>query len=116
MYIFLIILTLLMCAIMVLVILSQESKGGASGQFTGGQSNQMIGAPQKMQPLERITWASITGIFLVVIFSNFFVGGGGKSILDNNNIKEAQKSKGSTPKANEKPAEKPTEKKADEKK
>ncbi len=101
MYIFLIILALLMCGLMVLVILSQESKGGASAQFSGGQANQMIGAPQKMQPLERMTWAMMTGIFVVVIFSNFFVGGGGKNILDNNNIKEAQKTKTTTPKKTE---------------
>lgn len=112
MYIFIIILTLLICGLMVLLILSQESKGGASGQFSGGQANQMIGAPQKMQPLEKFTWSMISGIFLLVIFSNFFVGGGGKSILDNNNIKEAQKTKKSPSKGSEKPAEK----KADEKK
>jgi preprotein translocase subunit SecG len=111
MYTFIIVVVLVVSALMVLVILSQQSKGGASGQFSGNNSNQMIGAPQKTDILERITWGMISSIFVLVIFTNFFLDTG-KSTIENNNIKEAQKKKTAPAKQSEKPAEK----KADEKK
>ena len=110
MYTFLIIVVLIVCVLMVMVILSQNSKGGAGGQFGGSTANQMIGAPQKMDILERITWSMISGVFVVVIFSNFFVNAGGNTI-ENNNIKEAQKKKSGTVQQ-----PKPAEKKATDKK
>jgi len=92
-----------------MVILSQESKGGASGQFGGSSANQMIGSPKKMDPLERITWSMITAVFVLVIFTNFFVGGATQ--IESNNIKEAQKKKSAPPQQPKPTEKKPTENK-----
>lgn len=113
-YTLFIIAVLLLCVLMVMVILAQQSKGGASGQFTGGGANQMVGAPQKTDILERITWTMISGIFAIVIFTQFVVNDPAKSDNANINIKSAQQKKTTAPKQQAKPNEKPA--KADEKK
>jgi protein translocase SecG subunit len=112
MYTFLIGVTLLTCVLMTLVILSQQSKGGASGQFAGSNANQMINAPQKMDILERLTWGMMSAIFVIVLLSSFFVGGG-QATIDNTNIKEAQKKTKNAPAKTDK---KDAEKKSSEKK
>ncbi len=120
-YTLFIVVVLLICVLMTLVILSQQSKGGASGQFAGAGANQMVGAPQKMDILERITWTMISGVFVIVLLTQFVVSDPAQADNSNGNIKSAQQKKKSTPKSN-KPAEnkadekKPVEKKADEKK
>ena len=59
---------------MVLFILAQNPKGGGlSATFGGGGGNQIIGARQTTDFLEKTTWYIAIGILAIVILSNAFI-------------------------------------------
>ena len=66
MYLTVIILIIAVCVFLVLAILSQSSKGGASSVLGGG-STQMLGVQRTSDLLEKITWG--LAISLMVAFA-----------------------------------------------
>ncbi len=69
---FLFILVIIAAIVLVLVVLAQNPKGGGLSATFGG-SSQIIGARQTADFLEKATWYIAIGIFVIVLFSNFFI-------------------------------------------
>lgn len=61
-------LILLICVLLVLVILAQNSKGGGlTSQFGGSGASNMIGVKKTGDLLEKLTWGFIIAIFVLSI-------------------------------------------------
>jgi len=71
--IFFVILIVLACAILGLIILVQNPKGGGLAGTVGGFSNQLMGVKQTTDVLEKGTWAMAIVVGLLCIFSAVFV-------------------------------------------
>ena len=71
--IFFVILIILACAILGLIILVQNPKGGGLAGNVGGFSNQLMGVKQTTDVLEKGTWALAIVVGLLCIFSAVFV-------------------------------------------
>ena len=69
---FFLILIVLAAIVLILVILAQNPKGGGLSATFGG-SNQIIGARQTADFLEKATWYIAIGILVIVIGTNFFI-------------------------------------------
>lgn len=63
---------ILAAVVLILVVLAQNPKGGGLSATFGG-SNQIIGARQTADFLEKATWYIAIGILVVVLASNFFI-------------------------------------------
>ena len=68
-----VILIILACAILGLIILVQNPKGGGLAGNVGGFSNQLMGVKQTTDVLEKGTWALAIVVGLLCIFSAVFV-------------------------------------------
>jgi len=78
MIVFLTIITALVCALLMLVILIQNPKGGGlDSTFGGGGANQMFGAAKSTDLIEKITWGLAITLFLLCIITAIIVNGGG---------------------------------------
>ena len=74
MQIALIVLVVLCCVLLVLFVLAQNSKGGASAQFRGSGSGQMMGVKKTTDLLEKLTWGFLIGLIaLCVVINVMFV-------------------------------------------
>lgn len=75
MFTFLISLAIVIAVLLVLVVLSQNSKGGGlSSQFGGsGSSNQMIGVKRTTDLLEKLTWGLAIGLIVLTLSSSFLI-------------------------------------------
>lgn len=75
MFTFLVVVILLVAALMTVVVLLQAGKGGGlSGIAGGGQTQQILGARQAPDFLERATW-TLGIVFLVLcVVATFFTG------------------------------------------
>ena len=71
--IFFVILIIIACAILGLIILVQNPKGGGLAGNVGGFSNQLMGVKQTTDVLEKGTWALAIVVGLLCIFSAVFV-------------------------------------------
>lgn len=71
--IFFVILIILACAILGLIILVQNPKGGGLAGNVGGFSNQLMGVKQTTDVLEKGTWALALVVGLLCLFSAVFV-------------------------------------------
>ena len=71
--IFFVILIILACAILGLIILVQNPKGGGLAGNVGGFSNQLMGVKQTTDVLEKGTWALAIVVGLLCLFSAVFV-------------------------------------------
>ncbi|MCU0446556.1 MAG: preprotein translocase subunit SecG [Microscillaceae bacterium] len=114
MYTFAVVLILLLCVLLIVAILGQNSKGGVSAQFGGQMASQMFGAKKGADILERLTWGFATGVVVLTMATTFLTS------TDNNassspNIQKAQEKKSIAP-INPNPAPKADDKKADDKK
>jgi preprotein translocase subunit SecG len=67
---FLLILIIIACALLVLIILAQNPKGGGLSNIGAGAS-QFLGARQTADFLEKSTWYFGVGILAVVVFTYF---------------------------------------------
>ena len=66
----------LLAVLMTLVILLQSGKGGGlAGIAAGGATQQVLGARQAPDFLEKATWTLSTVFIVLCILSNFFIGG-----------------------------------------
>src|SRR5215467_13486799 len=70
---FFVILILLACAILGLIILVQNPKGGGLAGNVGGFSNQLMGVKQTTDVLEKGTWVLAIVVALLCLFSAVFV-------------------------------------------
>lgn len=75
MFTFLISLTIVVAVLLILVVLSQNAKGGGlSSQFGGsGSSNQMIGVKRTTDLLEKLTWGFAIALILLTLSSSFLI-------------------------------------------
>jgi preprotein translocase subunit SecG len=71
--IFFVILIVLACAILGLIILVQNPKGGGLASNVGGFSNQLMGVKQTTDVLEKGTWVLAVVVGLLCLFSAIFV-------------------------------------------
>ena len=71
--IFFVILIILACAILGLIILVQNPKGGGLAGNVGGFSNQLMGVKQTTDVLEKGTWALAIVVGLLCLFSAVFI-------------------------------------------
>ncbi len=71
--IFFVILIILACAILGLIILIQNPKGGGLAGNVGGFSNQLMGVKQTTDVLEKGTWVLAVVVGLLCLFSTIFV-------------------------------------------
>ncbi|HEV2481731.1 MAG TPA: preprotein translocase subunit SecG [Puia sp.] len=67
------ILIILACAILGLIILVQNPKGGGLAGNVGGFSNQLMGVKQTTDVLEKGTWVLAVVVALLCLFSAVFV-------------------------------------------
>src|SRR6201989_1199279 len=70
---FFVILIILACAILGLIILVQNPKGGGLAGNVGGFSNQLMGVKQTTDVLEKGTWVLAVVVALLCLFSAVFV-------------------------------------------
>src|ERR1700733_4651287 len=68
-----VILIILACAILGLIILVQNPKGGGLAGNVGGFSNQLMGVKQTTDVLEKGTWVLAVIVGLLCLFSAVFV-------------------------------------------
>jgi len=89
MYTLITILIIVACAVLMLVVLIQNPKGGGLGQTFGGFSNQILGVQRTTDFLEKSTWVLIGAIGLLSLSTMMFMGKptntqtGPKSALEN---------------------------------
>ena len=71
--IFFVILLILVCALLGLIILVQNPKGGGLSGNVAGFSNQFMGVKQTTDVLEKGTWILATVVVLLCVFSTVFI-------------------------------------------
>lgn len=76
---FFVILIILACAILGLIILVQNPKGGGLAGNVGGFSNQLMGVKQTTDVLEKGTWVLAVLVAVLCLFSAVFVPHAGTS-------------------------------------
>jgi len=100
------ILVILACALLAIVVLIQNPKGGGLSGTFGGIGNQIMGVKQTNDVLEKGTWlfAGIVGV-LCIISSMFFTGGTstnpGSDVLKNLKTSGSNTAPATTPDANQ---------------
>ena len=70
---FFVILIILACAILGLIILVQNPKGGGLAGNVGGFSNQLMGVKQTTDVLEKGTWVLAVVLAVLCLFSAVFI-------------------------------------------
>ena len=89
MYTLITILIIVACAVLMLVVLIQNPKGGGLGQTFGGFGNQILGVQRTTDFLEKATWVLISAVAILSISTMMFVSAptgtqtGPKSALEN---------------------------------
>ncbi len=68
-----VILIILACAVLGMIILIQNPKGGGLAGNVGGFSNQLMGVKQTTDVLEKGTWVLAVVVGLLCLFSTVFV-------------------------------------------
>lgn len=72
-YIFLIVLTIIICVLLALVVLIQNPKGGGLDASFGGVSNNTFGAQRTTNFLERATWGLALALVVLSIGSAMYI-------------------------------------------
>lgn len=80
MYIFLTILIIVICVLLVLIVLIQNPKGGGLSAAFGGFGNQVLGARQTTDFLEKSTWTLAIVLLVFSLSSGFFIEDRGQTI------------------------------------
>ena len=74
MYIALISIIIFICVLLVLVVLSQNSKGGGlSGQFGGAGASQLMGVKRTGDLLEKLTWGFAIALVVLTLASHMVI-------------------------------------------
>jgi preprotein translocase subunit SecG len=67
-------LIIFICALLVLCVLAQNSKGGGlSSQFTGTSSNQLMGVKRTSDLLEQLTWGLAITLIILCLSTTFLL-------------------------------------------
>lgn len=66
-------LAILVSILLILVVLSQSSKGGMSANFIGAGASQMMGVKKTSDILEKLTWGLAITLLLLTLATNFMV-------------------------------------------
>ncbi len=73
----------LVSVLLIVVVLVQNPKGGGlDSTFGGAASNQMFGAAQSTDFIERVTWHLIIALFLLCVITTIMPSFGSSSILN----------------------------------
>ena len=83
MYIVLVILVIIVCALLGLIVLIQNPKGGGLAGNFAGISNQFMGVKQTTDVLEKGTWTFAGIIAVLCIVSKLFIGDASDNLPDN---------------------------------
>ncbi len=59
--------------LLILVVLSQSSKGGISANFIGAGASQMMGVKKTSDILEKLTWGLAIALLVLTLATNFMV-------------------------------------------
>src|SRR6478609_10913615 len=74
MYIALVSIIIFICVLLVLVVLSQNSKGGGlSGQFGGAGASQLMGVKRTGDLLEKLTWGFAIALVVLTLASHMII-------------------------------------------
>ncbi|RAU83266.1 preprotein translocase subunit SecG [Pontibacter arcticus] len=74
MYIALISIIIFVCVLLILVVLSQNPKGGGlSSQFGGGGASQLMGVKRTGDLLEKLTWGFAIGLVVLTLGTHMIV-------------------------------------------
>ena len=97
-----VILIILACAILGLILLVQNPKGGGLAGNVGGFSNQLMGVKQTTDVLEKGTWVLAIIVAVLCFFSTVFVpraGGNNQQVIEKLNapVQQAPAPAGSLP-------------------
>lgn len=90
---FFVILIILACAILGLIILVQNPKGGGLAGNVGGFSNQLMGVKQTTDVLEKGTWVLALVVAMLCLMSAVFVpraGGSSQRVIEKVNATQQQ--------------------------
>jgi preprotein translocase subunit SecG len=99
MYIALICIIIFICVLLVLVVLSQNSKGGGlSNQFGGGSSN-LIGVRRTGDLLEKLTWGFAIALVVLSLSTNLILDAGSSSLQPKSVNQERASQQGAAPAA-----------------
>lgn len=94
------ILIILACAILGLIVLIQNPKGGGLAGNIAGFSNQFMGVKQTTDVLEKGTWIFAAVIGVLCLVSSFFIGGSTNTPAVNNSATGAPVPVNNAPAAN----------------
>ena len=73
MYTLIIVLAIIVCALLIVIVLIQNPKGGGLSQSFGGISNQIIGVQRSTDVVEKGTWYLAIALGVLCLASVFFV-------------------------------------------
>lgn len=59
--------------LLILVVLSQSSKGGISANFIGAGASQMMGVKKTSDILEKLTWGLAIALLVLTLATNFMI-------------------------------------------
>ncbi|MGV3641427.1 MAG: preprotein translocase subunit SecG [Adhaeribacter sp.] len=99
MYVALISIIIFVCVLLVLVVLSQNSKGGGlSSQFGGGSSN-LIGVKRTGDLLEKLTWGFAITLVVLSLGTNMILDAGDSAVQPRSVNQERASQQGAAPAA-----------------
>jgi preprotein translocase subunit SecG len=79
------IITLIVCILLILVVLVQDSKGGGlSSSF--GASNQILGVRKTTDFLEKTTWILAISLLVLSLASTYFSGSSSTAVNSSNSV------------------------------
>ena len=91
MYIALLCFIIFVCVLLILVVLSQNSKGGGLSNQFGAGSSQLMGVKRTGDLLEKLTWGLAIGLVLLTLTSHIILDtSGGAAQSRSINIEKAQ--------------------------
>ncbi|QNF35246.1 preprotein translocase subunit SecG [Adhaeribacter swui] len=91
MYIALISIIIFVCVLLILVVLSQNSKGGGLSSQFGAGSSQLMGVKRTGDLLEKLTWGFAIGLVLLTLTSHIILDTAGGAVQSRSvNIEKAQ--------------------------
>lgn len=90
------ILVILACALLGVIVLIQNPKGGGLSGTFGGLGNQIMGVKQTNDVLEKGTWLFAGILGLLCIFSSLFISGSSSTNPGSDVLKNLKTSSGNT--------------------
>jgi preprotein translocase subunit SecG len=99
MYIALISVIIFICVLLVLVVLSQNSKGGGLSNQFGGSSSNLIGVRRTGDLLEKLTWGFAISLVVLSLASTLILDAGSNALQPRSINQERASQQGAAPAA-----------------